>query len=91
MEEVGVKVEESDLTFFALVHKRDEQFDLSYITTYFYAKKFFGEPKICEKEKCSQLKWFYIDELPNDLLDDRKRAICAFLNGNNYIEYGWQK
>ncbi|MBE7089122.1 MAG: NUDIX domain-containing protein [Clostridiales bacterium] len=88
-EELGIRVEEKSLNFFALVHKRDEECDLTYINPYFYAEEFLGEPKICEQEKCSQIKWYNIDELPADLLEDRKQAITAFLNGNKYIEYGW--
>ena len=88
-EELGIKVKEEDLQFFAFIHKHDEPYNLTYNNAYFYTEKFLGEPKICEKEKCSQIKWFNIDDLPADLLDDRKEALSCLYSSKFYIEYGW--
>lgn len=89
-EELGVVISPDKMKFFVLIHKRDEECDLTYFNAYFACEKFLGEPKICEIEKCSELKWFDLDNLPDDLIDDRKQAVKAYKNGKHYIEYGWK-
>ncbi len=87
-EELGVNLCAESLRFAVLVHKRDKEF--VYINPYFICTDFDGEPQICEPEKCSEMKWFDIENLPEDLIDDRRRALTAYLNGERYIEYGWE-
>ena len=89
-EELGVEVAPDKIHFICLVHKRDESADLTYINAYFICSKFEGEPTVCEKEKCSELRWFDLDGLPDDLIDDRRQALNSYFNGINYIEYGWK-
>ena len=88
-EELGVTVAVDKLKFFTFVHKREKEWDLTYYNAYFVCTEFIGEPKICEPEKCSELKWFDLENLPDDLINDRKCAIKAYLDGVHYIEYGW--
>lgn len=90
-EELGVDIPPGNLKFFTLIHKREEENDLTYYNAYFVCKEFDGEPRICEPEKCSELKWFDIDGLPDDLITDRRFALHAYLDGTFYIEYGWNK
>lgn len=89
-EELGIKLSQSDFKFFLLIHKRDEEYDLTYYNGYFSVENFFGEPEIFEPEKCAEIKWFSLNELPDDMIGDRKQAIKAYFSGNNYVEYGWK-
>lgn len=89
-EELGITVSLEALSFFALVHKHDEEEDITYYNAYFSCDTFEGEPQICEREKCSQLEWMDIDDLPKDLIEDRRLAVKAFKSGTHYFEYGWQ-
>ncbi len=88
-EELGATVLADRLQFAVLLHKCDKRCNLIYYNAYFVCTEFDCEPKICEPEKCSELKWFDLDNLPDDLIDDRKCALTAYLNGEHYIEYGW--
>lgn len=88
-EELGIVIAEGDLDFATVVHKREEQIDLTYINVYFTCKKFCGQPTICEPFKCSEIAWFDLDRLPDDLIDDRKEVARAMAEGRSYIEYGW--
>lgn len=88
-EELGVSIAVESLRFAVLIHKCDKPCNLVYYNAYFVCTEFAGEPTICEPEKCSEVKWFDIDNLPDDLIDDRKCAIKAYLDGVHYIEYGW--
>lgn len=88
-EELGITVAVEDLHFAVLVHKCDKSCNLIYYNAYFICADYKGEPHICEPEKCSEIKWFDMNVLPDDLIDDRKRALEAYLNGVHYLEYGW--
>ncbi|MGN0818391.1 MAG: NUDIX domain-containing protein, partial [Candidatus Coproplasma sp.] len=74
-EELGLKIYAEDFNFFALIHKRDRDCDLTYYNGYFYSQNFLGEPEICEPEKCSEISWFSLDNLPDDMIDDRRQAV----------------
>lgn len=89
-EELGITVAPEDLQFAVFVHKCDKPCNLIYYNAYFICQKFDGEPEICELKKCSDLKWFDIDNLPEDLIDDRKCALKAYKDGVRYLEYGWE-
>lgn len=88
-EELGVTVAAESLRFAVLLHKCDKPYNLVYYNAYFVCTDFDGEPTICESEKCSELKWYDLDNLPDDLIDDRKFALKAYLDGEHYLEYGW--
>lgn len=88
-EEIGVEIAPSDIDFVALVHKREKQIDLTYLNAYFVCDKFCGQPHICEADKCSQLAWFDIENLPDDLIYDRRKVIEECAKGNNFLQIGW--
>ncbi len=88
-EELGIDIKEEDLHFFALIHKNDEPCKVTYYNVYFYAEKFSGSPKIMEPKKCSSLSWFSLDNLPDELLEDRKLALNSILCDAKYYAYGW--
>lgn len=89
-EELGVSVSSDNLRFALLIHKCDRPCNLVYYNAYFICNCYNGDPKICEPHKCSELKWFDLDDLPNDLMDDRRKALFAYQSGKHYLEYGWE-
>lgn len=88
-EELDVSINAEDLKFFCLVHKRDRECGVIYVNAYFICERFEGEPKIAEPQKCSQIEWFDLDSLPQDLLDDRRKAVECYKSGKTFLEYGW--
>lgn len=86
-EEIGITILPEDLEFVCLIHKNCG--DVMYYNGYFRAVKWSGEPEIKEPNKNDELKWFPIDNLPSNLIDDRNVAIYNFFNGIKYTEYGW--
>lgn len=89
-EELGITIPLKNVRFFAFVHKREKEWDLTFYNAYFVCENFDGEPCICEPHKCSELQWFDLDNLPDDLINDRKKAVQAYQSGVHYIEYGWK-
>ena len=85
-EELGVKIKYDDLDFVTLIHKNKGAI---YYNGYFRSYKWENDLQIKEPEKCEKIKWFCIDKLPENLIDDRKEAIKNYENNIYYSEFGW--
>lgn len=85
-EEIGVNVDVKDIKFAHSLYRtaHDETGDRS--DYFFIVEKWNGEPRIMEPEKCSDLQWFPIDELPENMIHHEKSAIENFLKRVNYSE-----
>lgn len=88
-EELGIDIKEEDLEFVCLIHKKTYNGNI-YYDGFFKAKKWIGDPIINEPQKCDELKWFDIDDLPINFVDDRVIAIENYKNNIKYSEYGWK-
>ncbi len=86
-EELGIMINEDDLEFVCMIHKNSK--GCTYYNGYFKANKWIGEPCINEPEKNEELKWFNINDLPSNIVDDRIIAIENYKNDVKYSEYGW--
>ena len=86
-EELGININEEDLEFVCMIHKNSNGH--IYYNGYFKANKWSGEPIIKEPQKNEELRWFSIDDLPSNIVDDRIIAIENYKNSIKYSEYGW--
>ena len=82
-EELGIIVKNEDLTFVHLSHRFSNRI---YYDIYFQVNKFNGIPAIKEPDKCSELQWFDMDLLPDDIIECRKMVIQEFKRKNYYSE-----
>ena len=85
-EEIGISIKPADLQFVHVMHQRDKQ---EYIDFYFAAKTWEGEPANCEPEKCDDLRWAPLNELPENVIPNVKQALAAYAAGDGYSEFGW--
>lgn len=88
-EETGVVAK--DLSFAGIVHEYSESAKLPYVLVFFRANKWVGEPQICEPKKCSELKWFNINNLPSNTIESRRMFLEKSQEPNLYLECGWEK
>lgn len=88
-EEIGIEIKQEDVEFVTFIHKNTD--NLPYYNGYFKVTKYDGEVKIGEPEKCEEIKWFNINNLPENIIDDRRQAIINYKNNTKYSEYGWDK
>ncbi|MDR0383847.1 MAG: NUDIX domain-containing protein [Christensenellaceae bacterium] len=88
-EEIGVELNKDDIVFTNIQHSGDKNPEQVYYNGYFFFKKWTGEPKICEPEKCWQLEWFDINKIPENTVENRKAAIKDYINGITYSEHCW--
>jgi 8-oxo-dGTP diphosphatase len=85
-EEAGIVIDPADLVLAHLMHRKahDERLSL-----FFTATQWHGEPANKEPEKCDDLRWFALDALPPNMVGYVGYALCQFLRGTMYAEYGW--
>lgn len=84
-EETGIKLKPEDLE---LVHvARSDVDQYPYIDFIFKAKNWSGEPKIMEPEKCTDMKFFNINDLPPKTGPFTKVALKNLKNGGVTISY----
>ena len=83
-EELGIDVQMENLSFVHLSHRLAT--DRTYYDIYFLVKAYKGAPCIMEPDKCSELKWFPINNLPKELIEHRRQDIQNYLNKNLYSE-----
>ena len=83
-EEVGIDVNMSDLE---LIHVMDKNvINNERMAFFFKAKEWKGNLINMEPEKCDDLKWFKINELPENTIPYIRSAINFYLNSVSYSE-----
>lgn len=83
-EEIGVDLESNNLELIYVMNRKipnDERLDF-----FFSAKKWLGEPRIMESDKCNDLSWFELNDLPKNIVPYIKEMIDSFLNKITYSE-----
>lgn len=85
-EEAGIKIKEEDLIPATVIHRKS---DVEYIDFFFIVKKWQGNPTIKEPEKCDDLSWYSLNNLPDNLLPFINEAIKNFKNKTAFFVSGW--
>lgn len=91
-EEVGLSLTKEDLVLAHTMPRNIESDDrqgYEYIDLYFVCKNWHGEPRNAEPEKCSELKWVNIDNLPEEITPEVHQALLSIKEGQNYSEFNF--
>lgn len=83
-EEIDVFLDSLDLELVHVMNRRipnDERMDF-----FFTIKKWQGELKIMEPDKCDDLSWFKLDNLPKNIIPYIRQAIDSFRDNIFYSE-----
>jgi mutator protein MutT len=85
-EEIGVRIEAGDIRFSSVMHRieGDERVDF-----FVQIHKWQGEIVNAEPDKCDDLRWVNINELPDKTIPYVRHAIANHLNGIPFDEFGW--
>jgi 8-oxo-dGTP diphosphatase len=89
-EEVGVKVKEEDAQFIHLLSFKNE-FGNESAAICFLIKKWQGELINKEPERHGEIKWFPIDDLPENISPRTRHDIEMVTKGLLYSEHGWHE
>lgn len=85
-EEVGIELSRADLTVVGVMHRltTDERIDW-----FLAASDWKGEPENREPQRCSELLWRPLTDLPTDTIPYVRRSIENYLAGKWFDSYGW--
>jgi 8-oxo-dGTP pyrophosphatase MutT (NUDIX family) len=87
-EEAGIEIKPDDLEVVHVMHRKKsigkERMDI-----FIHAKKWEGEPENLEPDKCDDLRWFDMDDLPKNVIPFVKQAIGCIRERRVYSEHGW--
>ncbi len=85
-EEAGIVINENDIEIVAFLHRKTdpERFDI-----FLRCDKWNGEVTNMEPNKCSELSWFDINNLPSNIIPCVKKAIENYQNNIMFDNFGW--
>lgn len=89
LEEIGININPLNFKHVLAMHRwcgDHERIDL-----FFTVDKWEGEIKNMELNKCDDLNWFPINNLPKNTIQYIQKAIECYSNGINYCEFGWEE
>lgn len=90
LEEVGVTVLPDDLEFVHVQHRwSTDMGGHSRVGFYFVARVYEGEPENKEPEKCDEIGYFPLGNLPHTMVEPFRHALECYHKGITYSEYGW--
>lgn len=93
-EEAGVDIKPEQLHLAHVMHRisvgthpsgTDERIDF-----FFTATAWQGEPHIMEPNKCDDLSWFPINQLPDNVIPYIRTAVKNYQRGTTFSEFGWE-
>ena len=87
LEETGLVAKPEDALFLHVAHRIKEP---AYYDFYFEIRRWEGEPAIREPDKCSDMAWFSVDGLPQDMIPNRRRVFLLARTGVPYSEIVYQ-
>jgi 8-oxo-dGTP diphosphatase len=86
LEETGVRIEAEEVSFSSVVHRKDGEERVDFFV---HVHKWQGEPDNTEPDKCDELRWVQVDELPDTVIPYVREAIQNHLTGIPFLEFGW--
>lgn len=86
-EEANIIINNEDLKFIHALHRLNINGDSERMDFYFEANKWHGEIRNLEPEKCSELTWFNINNLPINILPFVKYVLTKTNNIDRFSEF----
>ena len=91
-EEIGIDINPQDLSFVLTQHRwcPDKDNCHARVGFYFQPEKFIGTPYNAEPEKCDDLQFFPLNNLPTNIIPHVRAVIEAYRLGEKYNEFNWE-
>lgn len=86
-EEAGIIIDKKDLVPATVIHRKYPGEE--YVDFFFVCKNWIGNPTIMEKDKCDDMSWISLNNLPENLLPHIKEALDNYKNQLSFSETGW--
>ena len=90
-EEAGITLAPEDLEVVHVMHRDSQQKTVNQrVDVFFTAKKWEGEITNMEQEKCDDLSWFDLNDLPSNVIHYIRKVIDRVQASVFYSEDGWR-
>ena len=89
LEEGGISVKPEELEHLLTMHRWCG--DHERIAFFFRASDWRGEIKNTEPDKCDDLQWFNLNQLPKNTIPYIRIAIDCCMKGIKYTEFAWDR
>lgn len=87
-EEVGANLAMEDLELKVVMHRL---LDREYLDFFFLPKKWEGELKNMEPQKCDEVNWFPLNNIPEKTIPYVQEALRCYREGILYSEFDFEK
>lgn len=87
MEEANIILDNEKLEIVQVMHRKNETEER--IDYFLVAEQWDGALKNNEPYKCDDLRWFYLEQLPENMVEYVRYALTCYLKKINYTEFGW--
>ena len=87
-EELGIDHLELRFEFTMQRTRRDLAID-ERVDFFFTAPSWTGEPRIMEPQKCAELRWCALDDLPDPVVPHEASALASLGKGEAYLTFGF--
>jgi len=85
-EETGVQIDADDILFSSVMHRTEDDERVDFFVR---IAKWNGEPVNAEPDKCDELCWMDVNDLPLNTIPYVRQAIQNHLNRVRFDEFGW--
>lgn len=85
-EEVGVRLDADRIHYSQVMHRKDGDERVDFFV---HVSAWEGEPVNAEPEKCDEIRWADMDELPGNTIPYIRRALHNHRSGIKFDEFGW--
>jgi len=86
LEEVGVRIEPQDIEFSSVLHRLDGEERVDFFVN---IHKWDGEPANTEPDKCDEIRWVKMEQLPANTIPYIRQALQNHRQGIKFDEFGW--
>jgi ADP-ribose pyrophosphatase YjhB (NUDIX family) len=91
LEEIGINLKLEDLQVVHIINCDSKtKYNNERISIFFVAKNWNGKIKNMEPEKCDDLSWFDLGNLPENIAPEVSQALDNIKGDVFYSEYGWK-
>ena len=82
-EEAGIEIRKTDLKIFHIIHRKSG--DAEFIDFFLLAKGWHGKPTNLEPNKCGEMKWFSLNNLPENIVPHVKTVLDYYRKGEYFF------
>ena len=86
LEEAGIRLDEQDLAIVGVMHRRDDDERIDWFLT---VSRWSGQISNTEPDKCEELVWHPLEELPPDIIPYMRRGIDNYKDGKAFDSFGF--